>query len=114
MTNTGTVKALYEFGLVDAPYEADAVTKVSEVGQPLIAPRRVHCNWSTDHWNQVQASAAAAYAAWECHCCILQWVVAESLAVCLTPCPTISAVASCMTKWTLTVCKLSKAFFRMS
>lgn len=46
-----TVKALDELGLVDASHKADAVTKVGEVWQGLIATRWVHSYWSAHHWH---------------------------------------------------------------
>ncbi len=62
-----TVKALDQLGLVDAPHKADAVPKVGEVGQVVIAAGRVHLHRGTHNRHQTQVSVLAAQATWEWH-----------------------------------------------
>lgn len=60
-----TIKALDQLGLVDAPHKADAVPKVGEVGQVVIAAGRVHLHRGAHNGHQTQISVLAAQATWE-------------------------------------------------
>ena len=68
----GAVKALDELGLVDAPHKADAVPKVGEMGQVVIAAGGVHLHRGAHHWHKAQVTRAPPQAAWKCHWCPLQ------------------------------------------
>jgi hypothetical protein len=62
-----TVKALDQLGLVDAPHKTDAVSKVGEVGQVVVAAGGVHLHRGTHNGHQAQVPVLAAQATWEGH-----------------------------------------------
>lgn len=71
MTVPGAVKALDELGLVDATHKADAVSKVGEVRQVVIAAGGVHIHWGAHHRHKAQVPGSTPQAAWKRHGCAL-------------------------------------------